>query len=894
MSKTTKEENMFCRLEDIGNESSVEQFFVSRLLTTMGFKDGQIKSKESLDKLVINLGRRKIKFRPDYAIKVNKKIRWVLDAKNIEENLDDWVGQCAGYCLSLNRGYTTEDPVKHFVLTNGKTLRVYKWNLEECVLELDFNDFQDGNLKFKNLLDLLGKNALSARVKSKIEQIDTPTHTLKKVSIDEVNVAFAWCYQHIHKKDNISQSVAFMEFIKVIFLKLLSDREIRRKYPDLINQSEITVPADEIQFSMLWIKEREKDHPNPLTIKFDLLKQSLEDEIQKGNKKRIFDQDEKINLTPETIKGVIERLEGIDLFSIDADLNGRLFETFLSATMRGKDLGQYFTPRSIVKLMVALAQPKAGREHIDSIFDPCCGTGGFLIDSLSNMTDTIDNNSSLTDYEKEKLKDDVAKKKLFGVDLGKEPPIARIARINMYLHGDGGSRIYQVDSLDKKGRINQIDTSELKKEQSEFFELSNSNGFCDIILTNPPFAKEYSRRHEPQKKILNDYVLAFDTKGGKKKPFQSLTSKVMFLERYYDFLNENGRVLAIVDDSILGSTSHERVRKHIREKYIVCAVISLPGDAFQRSKARVKTSILYLRKKINPNEKQPPVFMYYCTAVGLDDSARTRTLPVDKINRKKAIEEISIVAKAFHDFLDGKPSSKKWTVSPKTIADRLDVKHCLPKPGRQVKLWKKMGLDVVKLEELVNIMNEKNLPKEDIIQTKDSDEIIKYIKVTYEGFVEWGEEQEASQTKYSHLYRVHTNDIVISNLGSVYGAIAVVPKEFDGGVVTKEYIIYRVKQNVNPHIVQLLLRSPETRSDNLLISSGMGRHRIKWNEAKKLQLPISPNDIADNVVDKIKKVEELEKEMKTLREEAKNELYSCLKLETEEANKILQAFKPPK
>lgn len=892
MSKITKEENLFCRLEDLGNESSVEQFFVSRLITAMGFKDSQIKSKESLDKLVINIGHRKIKLKPDYAIKFNKKIRWVLDAKNIEENLDDWVGQCAGYCHSLNRRYKTEDPVKHFILTNGKTLRVYKWNLDECILELDFNDFQDGNLKFRNLIDLLGKDALSNSVKSKADHIDTPTHTLKKVSISEVNSTFAWCYQHIYKKDNISQSAAFMEFIKVIFLKLLSDRDIRSKFPDLIKQSEITVPADEIQFSTSWIKERENDHPNPLTIKFDVLKQSLEDEIQKGNKKRIFDQDEKINLTPETIMGVVERLEGIDLFSIDADLNGRLFETFLSATMRGKDLGQYFTPRSVVKLMVALARPKVGREHIDTIFDPCCGTGGFLIDSFSNMRDKIDENSSLTDDDKETLKDDLAKKKLFGVDIGKEPPIARIARINMYLHGDGGSGIYQVDSLDKKGQINKTDSSEHKKEQGEFFKLSES--FCDIILTNPPFAKEYSRRHEPQEKILDDYVLAFDTAGGKKKPLQSLTSKVMFLERYYDFLNEKGRVLAIVDDSILGSKSHKRVREHIREKYIILAVISLPGDAFQRSKARVKTSILYMRKKNNLKEKQPSVFMYYCTSIGLDDTARTRSLPVDEINRNKSNVEISIVAKAFQDFLDGKSSAKKWTVPPKNITDRLDVKHCLPKPGRQVKLWKEDGLDVVNLEEIVDIMSEKNLPEKDIILTKNSDEIIKYIRVTYEGFVEWGDEQEASQTKYSHLYRVHKNDIVISNLGSVYGAITVIPEEFDGGVVTKEYIIYRAKKDINPNIIQLLLRSPEMRSDNLLISSGMGRHRIQWNEAKKLQLPMPPDGVVNKVTIKIKKAEELEKEMKTLREEAKNELYSCLKLENEGANKILQAFKPPK
>ena len=95
---------------------------------------------------------------------------------------------------------------------------------------------------------------------------------------------------------------------------------------------------------------------NPVdTMLFERLRNDIEHDIQLRKKKRIFEKGERIRLRADTIKDVARRLEHYDLFGIDEDLNGRLFETFLSATMRGRELGQFFTPRSIVKMIVRLA-----------------------------------------------------------------------------------------------------------------------------------------------------------------------------------------------------------------------------------------------------------------------------------------------------------------------------------------------------------------------------------------------------------------------------------------------------------------------------------------------------------------------------------------------------------
>ena len=304
----TQQKNKFCLLSDLSNEASVEQFFISRLLQDLGYRDRQIKPKNSLDKLATPAGRKKLMYRPDYALSVRKKIRWILDAKGIEESLDDYIGQCSGYCLNLNQRYQNENPVEYFVLSNGVTTRVYEWDRDDCILELSFEDFVDGNSRYLQFRDLLKQQRFSQP--GKPIEAEGLTHRLRRRSISEMNAGFAWCHQFIYKKDNLSQSAAFMAFVKIIFLKLLSDRDVHAKYDIPQDVAEISIPAADVKFSKRWIEERESDHSNPLdALQFQTLIQRLEAEISAGKRKRIFDQDAHLTLSAETIKGVVERLE---------------------------------------------------------------------------------------------------------------------------------------------------------------------------------------------------------------------------------------------------------------------------------------------------------------------------------------------------------------------------------------------------------------------------------------------------------------------------------------------------------------------------------------------------------------------------------------------------------
>jgi len=894
-----RRENDFCRLADLKNEADVEQAFMRRLLEHLGYTDNQIRPKDSLTTLTVGGMRgQSANYRPDFALKIVQHVRWIVEAKAPDENLDKHIWQPRGYCTLLNGEYRDDNPVKYFLLSNGSKTRLYQWDINDPILELNFGEFVAGNAKYEKLIEYLSPNAFRSR-RRVVEP--SATYRLEKKPLEEVNAAFAWCHQYIHKKDNISQAEGFTEFVKVIFLKLLSDRRLREKYPNALAEEVIEVPKEDVLFSTHWLEQEEKNTPNPLdSIQFRDFINSMERDIETGKRKRIFDSTERIDLSPETIRGVVKRVEHIFLFGIDVDLNGRLFETFLNATMRGKDLGQYFTPRSIVKLALQLANLRVnvkmpdGSYHTDLVIDGCCGTGGFLIDVLSQMWKKVDANPALEDSAKAKLRKYIANKRIYGVDVGRKPPVARIARLNMYLHGDGGSGIYQVDMLDKRLPDRDIDPPAIIKEKAEVRQMLQITdergrpGFADVVITNPPFAKTYERKVETEAAILDDYEIA-KTDGGVKRP--SVKTSLMFAERYYDVLKVGGTFVTVIDDGILNGVNYGWFRDYLRKRFLIRAVVSLPGDAFQRSKARVKTSLLVAEKR-DPdlNQTQPPVFMYACEYVGIDDPARQRTLPIDKANRQAAIKEIETVGLEYHAFLSGE-GNRKYVVPAEKITDRLDVKSCLMTAGRMVSTWKKKGMDIISLGDLAE---PKAFTEADIIETETSDDLVTYLRITYTGFAEAGDEIAASDTDYARLYRVSAGDVVISNIAASYGSIGIVTEALTGCVISNEYTVLRALPGVSPVTLWLLLRSPEVRAEMLLSATGISRNRVRWAGLRNLKLPKPNAATVHKIVALTTEADKAERLAEQYRDRARQSLEEALQLNGTEARHILRAFKPPK
>lgn len=873
-------ENKYCRIADLSNEASVESFFVLRLLKDFGYKDEEIKTKQSIASLNISRGRAREAYKPDFLLMGDGKPRWLVEAKATGEDIEAFTYQGAGYSLLLNQK-DTERPVRYYMMTNGLLTRVYDWDQQEAILSLHFRDFIDGNATFQRFRELF--NPEIVRKGWTVSDKKAQGHKMARPPIDDVKKAFARCHRIIWKSEKMSPQASFFEFAKLLFVKIMEDKKIRDNedlYKLIIEGSPL--PPEQVRFSSAWIEGEEKaGFENPVnTILFRNLREKLETQIQSHGKKRVFEKDEDLRLSSGTAKRVVKELENYFLFGIDEDLNGRMFETFLSATMRGQDLGQYFSPRSITKLITRLANIKVSEEGIEKVIDACCGTGGFLIEALTQMREKVEKNASLSAEKKTNLNNQIANECIYGIDASRDPALAKIARINMYLHGDGGSRIYMTDSLRTLPEATDADSLEIKGDVKELREKFSGGNLFDVVLSNPPFSMSYSSEVPDEKEILDQYDLS--TWEGKKK--KSLRSSVMFMERYWYLLKPGGRILTVIDDSVLSSKSFIFARDWMRKHFVIKGIISLHGDAFQRQGARAKTSILILEKTERAT-KQPAFFVFESQYIGVDDVVTRTPRSVAEIAKDNAKMEIEEIVSAYSSFNSG--DSGAWLLPGETLTDRMDVKYLKPwSTSVLAEKWKDIGAQVEMLGQLVD-------PIDNQIEI-DPEKTYTFLRVTYTGRAERGEQRRGDELSYSKMAVANVGDLVVSNIGAVYGSICVIPEGFQDCLVSSEFTVMRQKPGVKVDAMYLwtILRSPVVLAEWISDSSGVSRHRIEWDKLEKQLVPLLPYEKQKTIGDLYRQTIERELEAKISTDKA-DALLDGLDLEAEAARDRLTKAKPP-
>ncbi len=403
-------------------------------------------------------------------------------------------------------------------------------------------------------------------------------------------------------------------------------------------------------------------------------------------------------------------------------------------------------------------------------------------------------------------------------------------------------------------------------------------------LTNPPFSMTKELRHETEGRVLRQYDLA--KVPGTKKHRSGIRSNALFIERYRDLLEEGGRLLTVIDDSLLAGNDFGPVRDFIRTNFVIRAIISLPGDAFQRSGARAKTSILYLTKRRSGESGQPGVFVYECRHVGLDDVVLRTRASVAERKKSLAVGEISEVDAAFKSYLDGKKGP--WLVPADRLGGRLDAKYLRPWRASELEpTWKKSGATPEVLSQLVESVREsvKLVP----------DREYSFLRITYAGRAEAGEKSLGREVKYKHVSTAKAGDIVVSNISAVYRAIGVIPPEGEGWLISNEFTILRPKPNVKLDTTYLwaVLRSAAVIAEWLSGATGVGRHRVDWDLLRNQRVPLLPYPEQKKVGDKYREAQAHEREIRKLRAEAQGALLP-LELEGELAKDRLERAKPPK
>ena len=437
------------------------------------------------------------------------------------------------------------------------------------------------------------------------------------------------------------------------------------------------------------------------------------------------------------------------------------------------------------------------------------------------------------------------------------------------------------DGLDL--RVETDDTTDTPEEAVEKEEMRNLGlpGRFDVVLTNPPFSKKYERSKAGDALVLDQYAIA----SGK----ASLLAKLMFFEMYHHYLKPGGRLVSVIDDGFLNGNNYRWFRDMLRRLYIVKAVISLPGDAFQRSEARVKTSFIVLEKR-RPEDAaliadDPSIFMCACRHVGIDDPKRRRWMPGDDELRVRAGEEVASVVREYKGFLEGR-GNPEYIVPPERARDRLDVKHCLIEQN-----WR--GSNTTTL--LSDVVQVKEFAISDMIECASHEGHVQLLTVKYDGTPSPGRViLPRTETEYQQLYRVRQGEIVISNIAATYGSVAIVPSELDGLVVSKEYTVLTTNTGYDPRVMWAVLRSPEIRAEMLVRTTGANRTRVHWPDVQGIAFPYPDQETASRIVQHMEDAKAAQSKALAENAAAIAELNAALSLDHDQAHLILDAFKPPK
>lgn len=595
-------------------EEKVRQEYIERLKDNYGYSYEQMRQEVPVaEENGCSTGRAKA----DIVVwvsseQVNKKppvIAVECKADNINISLKDyWQGA----------HYAHYAGVSFFVTTNLKQTKVFKVNLDEY-----HKDVGDEILDIPSLEELNDKK--------KLQEVMNRT---KSFTRDEFSRLLFRCHNIIRNNDKLSPEAAFDEISKILFMKIRYERNPNEDNVFSLKQFKKEEAHYEKNIRPVNVKRNgSKDDIPYIDYSFELTKAEFE-------KDKLFDPNDTIKIKQTSFESIVKELQTYNLSTTSDDVKGIAFETFLGKTFRG-ELGQFFTPRTIVHFMVELLDPQEG----EIICDPCCGSGGFLIEAFEYIREKIEQDikrqkEQITksvlgdDYDPDSETSDINRAKInpyielleceldtafegsrlhhlandciFGTDAN--PRMAHTSKMNMIMHGDGHCGVHHRDGL---LNINGI------------FE----NRF-DVVLTNPPFGARVEKTLkvteadciiDPQK------IKEYEDKYGKDVYQQAMSqvngnvgksllslydvgklsglTEVLFVERCLRLLKPGGRLGIVLPEGVLNTTNLQPVREKFEGMAKIILITSIPQDVFVASGANIKPSILFF-KKFTKEEKE--------------------------------------------------------------------------------------------------------------------------------------------------------------------------------------------------------------------------------------------------------------------------------------------------
>lgn len=334
------------------------------------------------------------------------------------------------------------------------------------------------------------------------------------------------------------------------------------------------------------------------------LKNKIEKLFDKAKKKweGVFNNDEKIRLSPSHLSICIGSLEEVKLFNSNLEVIDEAFEYLVNKSAKGEK-GQYFTPRYVIDMCVKMLNPKPN----ESMIDTASGSCGFPIHTCfyvwKNMYKQkgIEASHLFTAEKKSPECEDYVKEKIFGIDFDEKS--VRVSKMLNLIAGDGHSNVLYLNSIDYE-RWEEITKDEfwydvynegfkkLKRLRANANENRDFN--FDILMANPPFAGDIK-----ESKILARYELGKNASG---KAQNKVGRDILFIERNLDMLRPGGRMAIVLPQGRFNNSSDKYIREFIAQKARILAVIGLHQNVF-KPHTGTKTSVLFLQKWGGVDEK---------------------------------------------------------------------------------------------------------------------------------------------------------------------------------------------------------------------------------------------------------------------------------------------------
>lgn len=614
---------------------------------------------------------------------------------------------------------------------------------------------------------------------------------------DSILRLFGQVHNHIYANEGLSPTEALEEFVKVLFTKLTDERENQATPKFTIFESE-----------RIAIQQKKPNH----------FRERIEDlfESCKAKNPDIFSGNERLGLKDGTLAFVVGMLKDVTLLNSDHDIKAIAFQKFIHEQQRGSR-GQFLTPGPAVELGVVFCHPQPG----DSVIDPACGTGSFLIQSLNFV-------KSLTQG--------VPDVKLTGIDIN--PGVLRLARMNFALQ-EFEPEIFNANSL--------AEWDDLPKEIKP--------GVYDDVLTNPPFG---SQGRITDRNLLAQYELGHrwtrmgDVWHREIDVLENQTPQILFLERCMELLRPGGRMSIVLPDSVLQNPSLGYVRYFLRLNSDVLAIGSMPQHTFIPYGTGIKASIVCLRKKDHSTLPASAFFADVKNIGYLGDKSASPEIRVDTHGNPERgtdgvpilLEDITEVKKQYEKFLKNdrvNPTESCFSLGRTSISDRIDCEFHRPVYTRLEELLKAAGS--VPLASIAKIKRSK-------VSGLSGDTLVKYVEISD---VESTNSEivqcsliPAHKLPSRASFQVRKGDLLTAVSGISTGtdshASAIVGEDYDGAIVTSGFAVLTATE-VNPYYLLSFLRTKYFKMQVRRYRVGSAIPDVSYEDLKSVLVPRLPDDL---------------------------------------------------